>query len=152
MSHLFHATITDKTNRQTQHNTLTCNKGCHLSQLPKANDQHIHICLSIWCLYSYVSVCVCVSVCVFVCVSTHSIDTVNNSCNCVQITELANAHLNAFALLFCFQLKLSLLTLPLSVSLSLSLSLSLSFSLIGIGYRTGEIKAANDNDVRQATL
>lgn len=28
--------------------------------------------------------------------ATHSIDMVNNSCNCVQITELAGVHLNAF--------------------------------------------------------
>lgn len=88
-------------------NTIrTCNKGCHLSQLPKANDQHIDKYIS--CSHGYLGVCVCAWMCVCAHVPTHSIDTVNNSCNCVQITELANVHLDAFALLFSFQLKLSL--------------------------------------------
>lgn len=99
-------------------NTIrTCNKGCHLSQLPKANDQHIDKYISYSCGYLWGCRRMNVYVCVWYAhVPTHSIDTVNNSCNCVQITELVNVHLDAFALLFSFQLKLSLshpLSLPI---------------------------------------
>lgn len=121
-------------------NTIrTCNKGCHLSQLPKANDQHIDKYIS--CSHGYLGVCVCAGMCVCAHVPTHSIDTVNNSCNCVQITELANVHLDAFALLFSFQLKLSH-TLPPHLYPFGSPAYS----------RLLPIKAANDNNVRQATL
>lgn len=76
------------------------NKGCHLSQLPEVNkperQAHVHV-------HIYTRREVNLSRSQFP--STRSIDMVNNSCNCVQITELASVHLNAFPVMFSFQLN-----------------------------------------------
>jgi len=89
-----------------------------------------------------------VCVCVCFCVCVHSFYRYSQ-----QLMQLrANYRISQSSpQRFCSAILLSIKAVS-SHTTYFCLPLSLSLSLIGIGYRTGEIKAANDNDVRQATL